>query len=81
MEGEVRIKANETSKFNQCIEFCNQSKGCKLALINLDNGVANIQANNLQEIFLLGRVFQIFQQPKKMGCLTFEQNNDQLNEI
>ncbi len=81
MIGNIQIQANEQEKLHLLISRCNQSRGCSLSFIGYANGQATIKAQSMQEVFILGRMFQVFKAPSKMGCFTIEQDETELTQI
>jgi hypothetical protein len=79
MEGQVNIKPADLEKLKEVITLCNNSKRCTLELLEAQGGIINISFNTVQEIFILGRVFQEYKPPIRVGSITWDQKYDLSN--
>lgn len=76
MNGQINIKPVDLEKLKKVIMICNSSKRCNLELLSVQGGTISISFNSVQELFILGRVFQSYKPAVKAGSIIYHQKNN-----
>jgi hypothetical protein len=68
-------------KFNEVVQIMNHRRGTNIQILAEDGWQLEIEFEQPQHLFLLGRMFEPYKPAVRAGSMTYEQNNDYLNNI
>lgn len=70
MTAKIDVTPGDKEKLSKVVKVTNQTHGLSIQVVGYENGKAIISFESINDVWLLGRVFEPYEMPQKMGSIT-----------